>query len=99
MIHESCTTRIQQCTAVGPGQDALFGGVPVINFLIGIMRAKRTLEKLAQRDHVTLSRLRERAGQRETGMANFIIGGGIIAMPARMNILNAGNRHYAHSTC
>ncbi len=36
--------------AVGPWQDALFGGVLVINSLIGIiqeMRAKRTLERLA----------------------------------------------------
>jgi len=40
--------------------------------------------KLAQRVLVPLARLRERAGERETGMAGFIIGGGIFAMPVRI---------------
>jgi hypothetical protein len=39
--------------------------------------------KLAQRVLAPLSRWREKAGERETGMAGFIIKGGIFAMPVR----------------
>ena len=37
--------------------------------------------KLAKRDPVSLARLRERAGERETGTTSFIIQGGTFAMP------------------
>ncbi len=42
--------------------------------------------KLAQRFVCPLARLRERVGARETGMAEFIIMGGIFAMPVNFNL-------------
>jgi len=42
--------------------------------------------KLAQRFVCPLARLRERVGERETGMASFIIRGGIFALPVNVKL-------------
>ena len=42
--------------------------------------------KLAKRDPASLARLRERAGERETGNASFIIQGGTFAMPVNVKL-------------